>query len=222
MGMGHGRDRRHVLDLEGLRARRFDIDDLGVGPDQIGDPGADQGIVVGRLDPEAGEHAIAELPGRPIGAVDHQKMVAGLQEAGQRLADRGLAGAGDHRAMAAFQHGDRILEREGGRHAAAAIGYPAQAARRLERCDARIEDGRGAIDRRIDRAMVLFGRAAGGDQKRVVVHGALSGTGNEVDFPVALWQEAVPRAAWTAGGLGPSFAQKAPVALDLAAAWLAS
>ncbi len=46
-------DRGHVLHLEGQRAWRFHVDDPGLGPDQARDLGADQRVVVGRLDAEA-------------------------------------------------------------------------------------------------------------------------------------------------------------------------
>ena len=69
-------------------------------PDQPLDAGAGQRVVIGRLDAEAGQHAIAELASGCVGGIHHQEMIAGLEEAHQRLDDRGLARAGDHRAIA--------------------------------------------------------------------------------------------------------------------------
>ena len=77
--MGGLRNRRHILDLERLRTRRFHIDDTSVRADQRGDAGADRGVVVGHLDPGALQHKVAELAGVPIAAVDDQRVVAGLQ-----------------------------------------------------------------------------------------------------------------------------------------------
>ena len=53
LGMGGGGDRRDVLHLEGLRARRLDEHRAGVRLDQLRDAGADQRIVIGGLDADS-------------------------------------------------------------------------------------------------------------------------------------------------------------------------
>ena len=53
------------------------------------DPGPDQGIVKGRLDPQLGEDAFGHAARRRIGAVQHQDMVAALDK-GQRRGDDSL------------------------------------------------------------------------------------------------------------------------------------
>ena len=179
-------DRGHVLDLEGERARRFQEDHSGVRAHQAFDFGADQRVVVGGLDPEAAEHPVAQLAGRRIGRIDHQQMIAGLEEGHQRLGDRRLARAGDHGAVSALQGGDRILQRERGRRAAPAVVHPAQLARRLERLDVRVENRGRAEHGRIDDAGIAFGIAARGDQFGVIPHVRPS----SLDFPRPMWQDA--------------------------------
>ena len=100
---------------------------------------------------------IAELAGRRIDAVDHQQVVAGREEGQERLGDRGLARAGHHGPMAAVERGDRVLEREGGGRAGAAVGDAPQLARPLERLDRGQQDGRGVVDWRVDDPELLAG-----------------------------------------------------------------
>jgi hypothetical protein len=76
MPMGNAGDQRHVLHLEALRPRSLQVDGLGIGADQRLDTGADQRVVIGYLDAEAAQHPVAELAGRLVGRVNHQKMVA--------------------------------------------------------------------------------------------------------------------------------------------------
>ncbi len=161
---GHPRDGRDVLHFEGERARQLQEEDPGVRPDQGFDPGADQRVVVGRLDAEARQHAVAELAGRRVGGIDHQQVVAGGEEGHQGLRDRGLARAGDDRTMGAVQGGDRILECEGGRRAAPPVVDAAQLTRPFERLDRLVQDGRGPIDRRIDHAVIAVRVAPFGGQ----------------------------------------------------------
>ena len=60
-----------------LRARRLGEHGLGVGPDQLGDAGADRGIVIGRLDAHALQRHVGEVARREIGGIGHQQMIAG-------------------------------------------------------------------------------------------------------------------------------------------------
>ena len=80
-GPGDGRDRRHVLHLEGERARRLEIDDAGALVEERGDAGADMGIEIGGLDAEPLQHRVGEMADRAIDAIDHQHAVAALTEA---------------------------------------------------------------------------------------------------------------------------------------------
>ena len=71
-----GGDRRDVLDLERLRARRLEVHHPGVRTDQGGDPRADQRVVEGDVHAEAREDQRAELARRAVDRVGHQKVVS--------------------------------------------------------------------------------------------------------------------------------------------------
>ena len=73
-------DGGHVLNLEAEGAGRFDIDQARVRPDELGDPGADQRVVVAGLDPEALEQVIAHLARRIVHRIGHQDVVADAGE----------------------------------------------------------------------------------------------------------------------------------------------
>ena len=60
-------------------------------------PAPISGIVIGGLDSEPLQDAVAELPGRPIDRIRHQKMVAGLEAGHQRDRDGGKARGRQHR-----------------------------------------------------------------------------------------------------------------------------
>ena len=128
----HPADRRHILDLEGIAARAFEVDDAGLRRDQCVDAGADVRIEI------LGDHAIALEQGggkgarRPIDRVAHQHMVTGLAVGQQRHRDRGQTRGHDGRAAAvrcAFDFGQRIHECHGGGRARSGIGRAMHLAR---------------------------------------------------------------------------------------------
>ena len=165
-----GGHRRDVLHVEGLRAGRFQVEHLRVVADQFGDAGADRRIEEGRLDAHALQEGVGEAPRRAVDAVGHQDMVARLQEGEQRRGYRSEAGGRHDGAVRAFQFGDGIFEREDRRRAAPAVARVAQALRRLQVGDRRVEDRRGAEDRRVDDAEVPFRVTPGMRDDRVVLH----------------------------------------------------
>ena len=149
----------------------FAIDHLGVGPDQRGDAFADQRVVIGRLDPAFLEDALAEIARRPIGAVDHQAMVAGAEQRLQRRGHRRQPRRHQHAAIAALDLRQQLFERKGaggavqpvthaGERRRGALGLPLGHVLR--------EDRRGVIDRRIDRAEIGLRVAADMGQQRVL------------------------------------------------------
>ena len=71
--------------------------------------------------PKRASVPVQKLAGRGVDRVGHQQMVAGAQQGQQRRGDRGLAGADHDRAVAALERGHRLLERERGRRAVAAV-----------------------------------------------------------------------------------------------------
>ena len=171
MAMRDRGDCRDVLDLEGQRARRLAVDDLGVGPHQPGDALADQWGVIGRLDAAFLEDALAEIARRAIGAVDHQAMVAGAEQRLQRPRYCRQTGRYDHAAVAALNFSQQLFEREGGRRAVQAVADDAKRRRRALRLPLRHvlrEDRRGVVDRRVDDAEIGLGIAADMGEQRVL------------------------------------------------------
>ena len=75
--LGNG---RNVLHLESHGAGRLREDYFRLGTDQALDAAADQRIVIFHVDTVAREDGIAEVARGLIDAVDHQQVVAGLQE----------------------------------------------------------------------------------------------------------------------------------------------
>ena len=165
--LGDRGDGVDVLHLEGLRAGRLEIDDLGVGPHQLRDVGADHRIEEGRLDAEALQRGVGEAPRRAVGVVGHQHVVAGLEEAHDRAGDGGEAGLHGDRAVRALDGGDGVLERLLRRRAVAAVAEALERHAVLELLHGRREDRRGVIDGRIDDAEVVVGIAAGDGQNGV-------------------------------------------------------
>src|SRR5262249_17860733 len=119
--LGDGRDGIDVLYLEGLRARRLEIDGPGVGPDQLLDARADHGIEEGRLDAEVFERRVGKAAGRTLTVVGQEETIAGLEEADDRAGHRAEARLHGDRAMRALDRGDRVLERLLRRCAVAAV-----------------------------------------------------------------------------------------------------
>ena len=168
------RDGRDVLHLEGERARRFDIDDLGARAHQGRDIGAQVRVVIGGLDAEALEEGVAEASGRRIGAVGHQQVVAGLEEGQHGNRDRGQPRGVDHGSVRAFDRGKRLLEGIGGRRAVAPVAHAliGRSGCGLERREGREQHGGGVVDRRVDDAVVVLGVAPGMGDHGVFLHGA--------------------------------------------------
>ena len=117
--MRDGRDGRHVLHLEGERARRLEIDGAG--------PLAEQRRRCRRRSAgrrrwsrcrAASAPSSAKMPRRRIDAIGHQEVIAGRQAGEEGGRDRRQAGRAEHRAGRAFQLADRRFQRLAGRRAA--------------------------------------------------------------------------------------------------------
>ena len=117
------RDRVDILNLEGKRAWRFQIDSTRVGLNQRGDLGADYWIVESCIDAKAWEDLLAEGPCRPVRGIGHEQMVAGFDDRQQRRGNCGESRRQESHAGAsrAFEFHQRAFERFGGRRAEAAI-----------------------------------------------------------------------------------------------------
>ena len=190
--LGDRGDRVDVLHLEGLRAGRLEIDDLGVGLDQLLDAGADHRIEEGRLDAEALERGVGEAARRTVAVVGQQHVVAGLQEADDRAGDRGEARLHGDRAIRALDRGDRVFQCLLGRRAVAAVAEALERHAVLELLHGRGEDGRGVIDGRIDDAEVVVGIAAGDGQNGVGT-GISFLRGHDSDYGTAVTSAATGR-----------------------------
>jgi hypothetical protein len=164
--MGHGRDRRNVRHLEGLRARRFDHHRRGVRFEEFGDTGTDQGIEIAGLDAIASQQAVAECARRPVDAVGHQKMVAGFEHRQQRRGDRRQARGhqGDARAVWALDCHQRLLQCLGRRCAVTGVAELAGMGMKIRR--GRIDHGGTADNWRIDEPVLHRGVAARNYQQR--------------------------------------------------------
>ena len=162
--MRHRCDRRNVLHLEGERAGRLGEHRTRIRLEQARDVCAEQRIVVGRLDAEFLQHAVAEIPRRPVDRVRYQQVIAGLQAGEQRNRDRRKPGGHQHGAGSAGKFGPGDLERVGGRCSLGAVGVLGVALE--EFLDVGIQHCRSAIDRRIHKTVLLGGHPAGGHEPR--------------------------------------------------------
>ena len=163
----HLRNRWHVLHFECQRARTLAEHRLGIWAELRGDVRTDQRVVVACFHAVALEHAVAEMAGRPIAAVDHQNMIARTANGKDRRRNRVQAGGHAESPRGAFQRADRFLEATRRRRAAPPIGETLLLAARqfrLQGRDVGVEDGRGAIDRRVDRAEMLVAHPSSGDR----------------------------------------------------------
>ena len=97
-------DGRHVLDLEGERARALHVHHRGVGLHERGHLVAGgERVVVGGLDAELRQRVVAEVPRRPVDGVDHEHVVARLHDRHDRHRHRREPRGHGHRAVAALQ-----------------------------------------------------------------------------------------------------------------------
>ena len=163
--MRDGSDRGNIGHFERLRAGRFDQYRPGVRPEQFGDACADHGIEIGGFDAVAREQSVAEISRGAVGIVADQEMIAGLQHRKQGRGDRRQTRGrnSDARALRAFERHQRLLQRLGGRGAAAAILE--LAAMSVQIFGGRIEHGGAVDDRGIDESFLRPGVAARGYQR---------------------------------------------------------
>ncbi len=163
-------DRRNVLHLEGMAARAFGVNDLGVRSHETGNPRlVDHRIVERRLDAEALQKSLGEVARRAVHRIRHQAMLARVQERQQRRGHRGQSRTHDRAARAAFDLGDHVLQRPMGLGPAQAVGQHTLAAPRGHGTPfrhRRIQHGRAAQQRRIDEAMRVLAGAPGVRQPR--------------------------------------------------------
>ena len=125
----------------------------GVLPNQIGDPGSEARIVILRLDAEPLQHAVAKNARRLIGEIADQHMIARPGRGHQGERDRGEARGRQHGEVGAGDFAPSLLERADRRRALGRVCV--RLAQALEIGDGRKQNGRSAIDRRIDEAMLV-------------------------------------------------------------------
>ena len=167
MAMRHSRDGGNVLNLERQRAGAFAEHRLGVRLHQFRDAGADQGIVIGGLDPHALQQPVAEAARRAIAIVGHQQMIAMAAHRQDGERNRIEPGGAEHGARATFEKRECVFQTLGGWCATAAIGVTGIA--RFERREIRIENGRCAVDRRVDRTEMIVTHAARMGQNGIAI-----------------------------------------------------
>ncbi len=162
-------DRGNVLDLEGLRPRRFGQHRSGVRPHQRFDPGADLGVVIGGLDPHPLQSRIGEGAGRTIGRVGHEEMIAGGKRRHHRHDDRCEARRNEDGPGGAGNVGPGRAQSLGRRSAVRAVGIALVSA--LQRGDVRIEDRRTTKRRQIDEPLRLLAVPPEQHQPRTALQG---------------------------------------------------
>ena len=147
-GLGDAGD---VLDVEGQRARAFDIDHPG-GVRRQGDHLVRRQfrVVVTRHDAEALHLGLDEAAHRRIGRIDDQDFIAGLEESEDRQGQGRQAGRQDKGLRRSLQVGDQPAELALCRQVVGAVG-------RLDRLVVEHggvfeQDGRAALDTDIDGA----------------------------------------------------------------------
>ncbi len=176
---GDGGQGGNVLDLESVRARRFDEQHPGGRPHQCGDPGAGARVVERGGNAEARQGAGAEAARGPVGRVGNEDVVA--------LADEGHDGAGAcaqprgqrPAAVAALEFAHRLEEGAVRRRAVHAVGHGAgvvpdrRAAHALAQVGGiGVQHGRAALQRRVDEFLAHAAGATGQvDQTGAGLHG---------------------------------------------------
>ena len=112
---GRCHDGRHILDLEGVGARALHPDrPRGIGPDEPGDVGAEQRVVVLDRDTQPGEQPVAQLPGRAVDRVHHEQVIARAGHRQQGDGDGRETGRSQDHPVAALT-GEEELAQDGGR-----------------------------------------------------------------------------------------------------------
>ena len=161
VGVGAFGDGRDVLDFKGLRPRALREDGLGGGPEQLFNSRADRGVIVGRGDAEAGQGLVTEGSRRAVDRVGDQQVVA-TGHGAQNGQGAGLQARGaEHRAGAAFQLADGVLQGLDGGGDPAAVGVGLALV--LEGVQGPMQDGGGVVDGRVHGPVMVKGRAPGVD-----------------------------------------------------------
>ena len=155
-----GTDGRHILDLEGVAARAFQIDHPGVSACQLLKIlGCGQRVEVDGAHPELGQQRIGKGACRPVDRIAHQDLVTRRSERPHHGRDSSQAGRHQgrpHGMGGPFQLGHGIHQRIGGLGARGGVGgmvqlAPVRAPAGLDGCLHRIEDHAGCPDHgRID------------------------------------------------------------------------
>ena len=117
---GQSRQRRQIEHFEGAGAGDFGVNEFGVGFEPAFDIAA-VGFIDFASDTPGFEHGLGKIAGRLVGGFGDQAMIAGLQKRHHPHAVGDQARPGDARAIAAFQVGDHVLEREDGRRAIGSV-----------------------------------------------------------------------------------------------------
>ena len=173
-------DRRNVLHLEGVRARRLDVDHARRRAHQPLDAGTDARVVDGCLDAVLGEPAYAEAARRPVDAVGQQHVLPVVHVGDDRQAAGSEARREGPAVGAALQLVHRLVQRVMRRRAIGAVGdglgivsgvAPLHAAAHLRH--RRMQHGGAAHQRRVDELglrRVVAAMTPARDQARVVLH----------------------------------------------------
>ena len=149
------RDRRNVLDLEGIRAGRLQKDDAGLRSEELGDALADARIEVGGLDVHRREQTVAERARGIVDRVRDEHVIARVHEREDGARARRESRAHADGRVSALELGHRLLEgvRRLRSHRAVVqlawlIASRARAVELVERVE---EDGRRTLDGNVDR-----------------------------------------------------------------------
>lgn len=166
---------------------------------QVGNAGADERVIIGGFDAKAGQHLVAELARREIGAVGHQQMIAGGEQSRQAAGNGREARRRGDGAGTAFQlrHGGFQVHGRGCAEAPV-VHHVELVADLFLQLRHRFRQDRGAtVNRRVDRAVEVARMPAGVDDAGILVH----------DFVVTPVYSSGRRCAGTWGAILPTGAR---------------
>ncbi|QTK78573.1 hypothetical protein AT6N2_C0715 [Agrobacterium tumefaciens] len=162
-------DQPHILNFEGVGARRFQMHQLRVRADQGLDAFPDRRIVIFHLDAQLFQHRVAEAAGGEIDGINDQGMIARTEIGEERHGDGGKARRDENGPGRTLKRVDHVAQRVGRRRAMRAIGIFLVFGRK--RLGIREKHGRATHDGRVDETETIGGIVTAMGQARIYTCG---------------------------------------------------